>query len=71
MKRLKSLSVEPRLQSKDLGLAMSAAQQRGVPTPLGLVATDIYKALGENPEVGMGSSSYRLSLADPFWHRST
>lgn len=39
-----------RLQAKDLGLAMSAAQQEGVPTPLGQLATTIYQALGENPE---------------------
>ncbi|MCO5555699.1 hypothetical protein L7F22_009244 [Adiantum nelumboides] len=39
-----------KLQAKDLGLALSAAQQKGVPTPLGMLATNIYKALGENPD---------------------
>ena len=39
-----------RLQAKDLGLAMSAAQQKGVPTPLGQLAATIYQALGNNPE---------------------
>lgn len=39
-----------KLQAKDLGLALSAAQQKGVPTPLGMLAANIYKALGENPD---------------------
>ena len=39
-----------KLQAKDLGLARSAAQQEGVPTPLGQLAATIYQALGENPE---------------------
>lgn len=39
-----------KLQAKDLGLALSAAQQKGVPTPLGMLATNIYKALGENSD---------------------
>jgi 3-hydroxyisobutyrate dehydrogenase len=29
---------------------MSAAQQKGVPTPLGQLAATIYQALGNNPE---------------------
>lgn len=36
---------------KDLGLAMSAAQQKGVPVPLGQLATTMYEALGKNPDV--------------------
>lgn len=39
-----------RLQAKDLGLAMSAAQQKGVPTPLGQLAATIYQAIGDNPD---------------------
>jgi 3-hydroxyisobutyrate dehydrogenase len=39
-----------RLQAKDLGLAMNAAQQKGVPTPLGQLAATIYQALGSNPD---------------------
>ncbi|PWN42539.1 hypothetical protein IE81DRAFT_323299 [Ceraceosorus guamensis] len=37
-----------RLQAKDLRLAMSAAQQRGVPVPLGQLTASIYSALGDN-----------------------
>ncbi|UZJ51176.1 hypothetical protein CBS101457_000496 [Exobasidium rhododendri] len=39
-----------KLQAKDLGLAMTAAQQEGIPVPLGQLATTIYQALGSNPE---------------------
>lgn len=39
-----------RLQSKDLGLAMEAAKQLGVPVPVGNLAATIYQALASSPD---------------------
>ena len=39
-----------RLMSKDLKLALTAAQAEGVPTPLGTLTSSIYEALGTNDD---------------------